>query len=100
VDELSAACAQAVLVSALPEIGLGDLPESITRAAADTMSAPEAASWTPMPLSRAMLEPERKILRAALEANAWNRSETARQLEIDRTTLYKKIRKHRLDEPG
>ncbi|MEM8494781.1 MAG: helix-turn-helix domain-containing protein [Planctomycetota bacterium] len=47
-----------------------------------------------------MLEPERRILKAALDANDWNRSETARQLGIDRTTLYKKIRKFRLDEPG
>ncbi|MEM8494640.1 MAG: helix-turn-helix domain-containing protein [Planctomycetota bacterium] len=31
-----------------------------------------------------MLEPERRILKAALDANDWNRSETARQLGIDR----------------
>jgi transcriptional regulator of acetoin/glycerol metabolism len=46
-----------------------------------------------------MQSPERRILRAALEANDWHRTRTAEQLGIDRTTLYKKIRKHRLDEP-
>eukprot|EP00752_Nemacystus_decipiens_P014077 g12513.t1 len=52
------------------------------------------------PLSEAMRAPERLILLAALEANGWNRGETAKQLDINRTTLYKKIRQHRLDEPA
>lgn len=59
-----------------------------------------ADAWTPTPLAEAMKEPERRILLAALRANGWNRQETARQLAIDRTTLYKKIRRYRLDEPG
>ena len=56
--------------------------------------------WHPMPLSEAMKAPERRILLSALEANGWNRGETAKQLDINRTTLYKKIRQHRLDEPA
>lgn len=60
----------------------------------------DEAAWQPMPLSEAMKAPERRILRAALEANGWNRGETAKQLDINRTTLYKKIRQHRLDEPA
>ena len=56
--------------------------------------------WQPMPLSEAMKAPERRILLAALQANGWNRGETAKQLDINRTTLYKKIRRHRLDEPA
>ncbi|MEM8496347.1 MAG: helix-turn-helix domain-containing protein, partial [Planctomycetota bacterium] len=35
-----------------------------------------------------------------VEANGWNRQETARQLDINRTTLYKKIKQFGLDEPG
>jgi len=57
-------------------------------------------AWQPMPLSEAMKAPERRILLAALEANGWNRGQTAEQLDINRTTLYKKIRLHRLDEPA
>lgn len=57
-------------------------------------------TWFPMPLSEAMKDPEKRILLAALEANGWNRGETARQLDINRTTLYKKIRQYRLDEPA
>lgn len=60
----------------------------------------EDAGWTPMPLVEAMKEPERRILLAALEANGWNRGQTAKQLDINRTTLYKKIRQYRLDEPA
>lgn len=63
-------------------------------------SEAEQGGWEPMPLSEAMKAPERRILLAALEANGWNRGETAKQLDINRTTLYKKIRMHRLDEPA
>lgn len=59
-----------------------------------------AEDWQPMPLSEAMKAPERRILLAALKANGWNRGRTAEQLDINRTTLYKKIRQHRLDEPA
>ena len=47
-------------------------------------------------LREALLEPERRIILAALEANDWNRGETARQLRIDRTTLYKKMKQLRI----
>ena len=45
-----------------------------------------------MPLVEALKEPERRILLRALEANDWNRSVTAEQLDINRTTLYKKMK--------
>ena len=60
----------------------------------------DRSSYAGQPLSEAMKAPERQILLAALEANGWNRGETAKQLDINRTTLYKKIRQHRLDEPA
>jgi DNA-binding NtrC family response regulator len=49
--------------------------------------------WTPMTLEDALREPERQILVRALRANHWNRSKTAEQLGIDRTTLYKKMKR-------
>ena len=45
-------------------------------------------------------EPEKQIILASLEANAWNRQKTADQLEINRTTLYKKIKQYGLEEYG
>jgi transcriptional regulator of acetoin/glycerol metabolism len=50
-------------------------------------------------LKDAIEVPEKQILLAALKANEWNRQETAKQLDINRTTLYKKMKQHGLDLP-
>jgi two-component system response regulator HydG len=50
-----------------------------------------------MPLSAALEEPERRIIEQALKRNNWNRQATAAELDINRTTLYKKMRRYRLD---
>lgn len=54
------------------------------------------------PLKEALEEPERQIILRALEALNWNRQETARVLDINRTTLYKKMKKYGLliEEPA
>ncbi len=53
------------------------------------------------PLKEALEEPEKRIIIQALQAFNWNRQETARVLNINRTTLYKKMKKYGLliDEP-
>jgi two-component system response regulator HydG len=53
------------------------------------------------PLKEALEGPERAIIIRTLQACGWNRREAARSLEINRTTLYKKMKKYRLieDEP-
>ena len=51
----------------------------------------------PQPLQVALETPERKIIEAALRRNDWNRQATAAELDINRTTLYKKMRKYQLD---
>ena len=50
-----------------------------------------------LPLSVALELPERRIIESALKRNHWNRQRTADELGINRTTLYKKMLKHRLD---
>ena len=60
---------------------------------------------TPMglrPLKEALEEPEKQIIIQTLQALNWNRQETARVLDINRTTLYKKMKKYGLliDEPA
>ncbi len=119
VRELENAVERAVVLSKSNEITLTDLPEQIIAAinpaaAAFVASANGqnlsgtsqaiipalAGGWNPMPLTTALQEPERQIILAALEANAWNRQETARQLDVNRSTLYKKIKQYHLDEPG
>jgi DNA-binding NtrC family response regulator len=54
----------------------------------------------PMPLDAALQGPEKRIIEAALKRNAWNRQATADELNINRTTLYKKMRKYQLDTGG
>jgi transcriptional regulator of acetoin/glycerol metabolism len=52
-----------------------------------------------VPLKTAIEGPEKQILLAALKANDWNRQVTAEQLDINRTTLYKKMKRYGLDVP-
>jgi two-component system response regulator HydG len=54
-----------------------------------------------LPLKEALEGPEKQLILQALEALNWNRQETARVLDINRTTLYKKMKKYGLlfDEP-
>lgn len=54
------------------------------------------------PLKEALEEPEKRIIIQALQALNWNRQETAKVLDINRTTLYKKMKKYGLlvDEPA
>lgn len=116
VRELENAVERAVVLTRRPVIDVADLPETVQSSVngpAHGVGVGKAPSgevaeyipalndgWTPMALTEALLEPERRILLAALEANGWNRQATAGQLDINRTTLYKKIKQFRLDEPS
>ena len=120
VRELENAIERAVLLSRTPTIEPTDLPDPILdmfqgviptgprlRLAGGSendglgeMIPALANGWTPMPLDEAMKAPERQILQAALDANDWNRQKTAAQLDINRTTLYKKIKQFQLDQPA
>lgn len=44
-------------------------------------------------LKSALVTPERQLIIDALEANGWNRQQTANMLGINRTTLYKKMKR-------
>src|SRR4029079_7964222 len=61
-----------------------------------------SASNAILPLKEALEGPERQLILEALEALNWNRQETARVLDINRTTLYKEMRNYGLlyDEPA
>ena len=49
-------------------------------------------------LGESLAGPEKAIIRAALEANGWNRQNTAAALQINRTTLYKKMKRYGLED--
>jgi DNA-binding NtrC family response regulator len=100
VRELENAVERAVVLCRQPQIDVPDLPEIFqttmparTSASASTANVPTS----PMPLETALQGPEKRIIEAALERNAWNRQATAAELDINRTTLYKKMRKYQLD---
>ena len=95
VRELQNIVERAAVLARGQTIGEEDLPPNFgTESGAPTLaaSAPDDAEWTPMPLEEALREPERRILLRALRANQWNRQQTAAQLGINRTTLYKKMK--------
>ena len=49
-------------------------------------------------LKEALEGPERQIILEVLESNGWNRFATAEVLGINRTTLYKKMKRLGLEE--
>jgi DNA-binding NtrC family response regulator len=49
-------------------------------------------------LKESLTGPERQIILSVLEANQWNRQATAEALGINRTTLYKKMKRLGLEE--
>ncbi len=103
IRELENAIERAVVLCRKPQIDLEDLPEPVqnyqvprqvsAQMTVGDLGIPQYA----MPLATALEEPERRIIEAALKRNAYNRGDTARELDINRTTLYKKMRKYRLD---
>ena len=99
IRELENAVERAVVLCRQPQIDVEDLPEGIG-ALGSQPPAPhggEDVYARAVPLHIALEIPERKIIEAALQRNAWNRQATAAELDINRTTLYKKMRKYRLD---
>ena len=67
-----------------------DLPENLRR---DVASPNVAGGLTGGNLKSALVSPERQIIIDALENNGWNRQDTAKMLGINRTTLYKKMKR-------
>ncbi len=98
VRELENIVERAVVLAKGKYITVDDLPAKLLDA--HSMPAP-VDSYTPVPLKQALEGPEKRILEAALKANGWNRQLTAEQLGINRTTLYKKMKRYGLDrEPA
>ena len=68
----------------------GDLPPELTK------SAPAPTGSRTLPLKRALEIPEREIIERTLRGQNWNRQKTAQALDINRTTLFNKMRKYGL----
>ncbi|HEY3244975.1 MAG TPA: sigma-54 dependent transcriptional regulator, partial [Phycisphaerae bacterium] len=98
VRELENAVERAVVLGKGRQITRDDLPARLVESAAAPVTNHE---YHPMPLQIALEEPEKRIIEAALRANNYNRQLTADVLQINRTTLYKKMKRYGLDrEPA
>jgi transcriptional regulator of acetoin/glycerol metabolism len=86
VRELENAIERAVLVGKLPAIMPDDLPFRITEK-------------NHIPRSGSLVSMERAHIAEALAQHSWNITRSAEVLEIDRVTLYKKIRRYGLRKP-
>ncbi len=93
VRELQNVIERAVLLGKTPVIGVEDLPPHLL---AGTPIAGELSAARS--LKDAMAVPERQIILNVLEANQWNRQATAETLGINRTTLYKKMKRLGLED--
>ncbi len=94
VRELQNVIERAVLLGKSDMIRLEDLPPNLASAG----PVPVAPVGT-QTLKQALEGPERQIILDVLEANHWNRQVTAEALGINRTTLYKKMKRLGLEEP-
>ncbi len=98
VRELENAIERAVILSRTSEIMPEDLPFGPAEQATAAAAQP-AEGRTISPLKEALEGPEREVLLSALETFNWSRSETAAALQINRSTLFKKMRKYGLEPP-
>lgn len=100
VRELQNVVERVVLLGSSPWILPQDLPLHLR----EDFEEPEASLeldftgqiGTKNSLKNSLNVPERQIILNALEANQWNRNQTAESLGINRTTLYKKMKKFQL----
>ena len=93
VRELQHAVERAVFIGRGTLVELGDLPPAVVAGAAGRL-APCGAEGS---LRSAMEQPERQLILDALERNGWRRDAAARSLGINRTTLYKKLKRLGMD---
>lgn len=92
VRELQNIVERAVLLGKHEEVTWEDLPAHVVSGARPVLTSPGGTA-VGMTLKEALEGPERQIILEVLEANNWNRNLTAEMLGINRTTLYKKMKR-------
>lgn len=88
VRELQNVVERAILLGRDDTVRLEDLPTNVVSCVPNAAEAANAKS-----LKDALEAPERRIILEVLELNNWNRNATAEYLGINRTTLYKKMKR-------
>ena len=96
VRELQNVVERSVLLGRNEVIQLHELPPEMRVPGVGGESA--TVGYNGKTLKEALEGPERQIILEVLELNSWNRNETADQLGINRTTLYKKMKRLGLED--
>jgi DNA-binding NtrC family response regulator len=89
VRELQNVIERAVVLCKGHTLGVDDLPPKLL----DTPQDESVEAYASTTLKDALEQRERRIIESALRANGWNRQLTAERLGINRTTLYKKMKR-------
>jgi len=92
VRELENVVERAVVLSKGDQITPNELPTDL-----QTQEEPASDDSSVVVLRDALEAPERRIIQRALKSFGWNRQMTADALGINRTTLYKKMKKYGLE---
>jgi two-component system, NtrC family, response regulator AtoC len=100
VRELQNVIERAVLLGKGKRIAVVDLPANVMTGKHLNLVTPTASTGHRLTLKEALEGPERQIILQSLRENNWCRNATADQLGINRTTLYKKMRKLGLETPN
>lgn len=93
VRELVNVVERAVVLTKNPVIQAMDLPENL-RHDDQGREGLHLADGPGNHLKAALATPEKQLILEALEAHGWNRQETSAALGINRTTLYKKMKRY------
>nr|WP_240490212.1 sigma-54 dependent transcriptional regulator [Planctopirus hydrillae] len=93
VRELVNVVERAVVLCKGSVIGLQDLPENMRRDEPAALLGVVTNVSAGSSLKTALASPEKQLIIDALESHGWNRQLTAEALGINRTTLYKKMKK-------
>jgi len=90
VRELVNLVERSIVLSKGTVVSLPELPDAVRR---EELARTDLAGCVGANLKSALAMPERQIILDALAAHGWSRQETAKALGINRTTLYKKMKK-------
>ncbi|MFM8497153.1 MAG: sigma-54 interaction domain-containing protein [Planctomycetia bacterium] len=96
VRELEHAVERAVFLGRGPLVDMADLPAGVVAQGA-AITLPVAVGPAACSLKLALTHPERRMILDALDRHGWRRDAAAKALGINRTTLYKKVKRLGMD---
>jgi DNA-binding NtrC family response regulator len=94
VRELENTLERAVVLCKESYLSATDLPDNMTGATIAVVGEEPGKVFNS--LKDALRDPEKKVIQEVLERTNWNRKEAAKILDINRTTLYNKMREYDL----